>query len=195
MASEAHAADKVVLYGAIGLVILFMLLLLISALANPMQAAPNAQAAAARSCSVTLPNGSTPPGEHPDPQWDGNGKVWAMLYWPNGTLVFRPGGPGFVLPDGSLAMKVGWWRRVGGKLTITGSRVDAAAPPLRADVGLPWCSDVHIVSTYVIFPTTGCWKVVGRVDDSRLVFVTRVVKVRNGPFQCASHGGPGVCQQ
>jgi hypothetical protein len=39
MASDTHLMEKVILYGAIGLVILFTLLLLILALARPIQAA------------------------------------------------------------------------------------------------------------------------------------------------------------
>lgn len=39
MTSDTHLMEKVVLYGAIGLVILFTLLVLILALATPIQAA------------------------------------------------------------------------------------------------------------------------------------------------------------
>jgi hypothetical protein len=41
MASDTRLMEKVVLYGAIGLVILFVLLLLMLALARPIQAAPH----------------------------------------------------------------------------------------------------------------------------------------------------------
>jgi hypothetical protein len=52
----------------------------------------------------------------------------------DGTIVFRPGGPGFVLPDGALAMKFPWERGVRGQLTIKGHRLDGSAPPLRANI-------------------------------------------------------------
>ena len=36
-------------------------------------------------------------------------------------------------------------------------------------------------ASYVIFPTPGCWEVTGRVADASVTFVTRVVKVGDGP--------------
>jgi len=128
-------------------------------------------------CSVTKPNGDTPPGQSPSADYYGNGALWTVLY-PEG-VVFRPGGPGFVLPDGALQMKFPWWRKGKDKLTITGRRLDASAPPLRAEVGQS--SDIHMVPTYIIFPTAGCWEVTGRVGDTSLVFITRVVKIGRGP--------------
>ena len=129
-------------------------------------------------CSVTKPNGDTPPGQSGGPDWYGNGALWTVLFR-NGVVEFRPRGPGFILPDGSLMMKFPWWRRAEGKLLITGRRVDASAPPLRAEVGQS--GDVHMVPTYIIFPTAGCWEVTGKVGETRLVFVTRVVKIGKGP--------------
>lgn len=65
---------------------------------------------AASNCAVTLPNAGSPPGTAHDRQWNGTRKLRVSLYWPDGPVVFRPGGPGFVEPDGSLGMKFGWWR-------------------------------------------------------------------------------------
>jgi hypothetical protein len=150
---------------------------------------PRAQSqskATLRGCTVTVPNGSEPPGvfSHHGPNDNpgknsnlyGNGKLWTTL-WPNGTVKFRPGGPGSVNSDGSLSMKFPWWRGVRGKLTIEGKRLDASAPPLRAIIpeGYP---DTGFQSTGLVFPTEGCWEVTGKVGDTSLTFVTRVVKVR-----------------
>jgi hypothetical protein len=33
----------------------------------------------------------------------------------------------------------------------------------------------------VIFPTPGCWEVTGRIGDASVAFVTRVVKIGDGP--------------
>jgi hypothetical protein len=43
----------------------------------------------------------------------------------DGTVVFKPGGSGIILPDGSRSMKFGWYRGAGlrGKLTIHGHNV------------------------------------------------------------------------
>ena len=95
-------------------------------------------------------------------------------------FFFRPGGAGFVTRDGSLGMKFGWWRGVSGQLRIEGHRLDAAAPPLRAEVPSGY-GDRGFQATYVIFPTPGCWEVTGRVGDASVTFVTKVVKIGDGP--------------
>jgi hypothetical protein len=74
-------------------------------------------------------------------------------------------------------MKIAWYRGDGlrGKLKIEGKRLDAAAPPLRSqftDYG-----DTGFQPSEVIFPTEGCWQVTGKVADTSVTFVTRVVKL------------------
>src|SRR5216117_350524 len=76
-------------------------------------------------CDVTVPNQSQPPvknfggtvtyspdykGPRDGPAKDsyGNGKLWTIL-WPDGTVVFQPGGAGFIGEDGSLSMKWPWY--------------------------------------------------------------------------------------
>jgi hypothetical protein len=105
--------------------------------------------------------------------------LWTAL-WPEGQVVFEPGGPGFVLPDGSMGMKWPWFREVRGQLTIDGRRLDAPAPPLWADVS-PSYGDSGFQPVYLIFPTPGCWEVTGRVGEASLTFVTFVVRVGDGP--------------
>ena len=133
---------------------------------------------ASRTCSVTKPNGYTPRAEPTARNRHGN-KALSTVLNPEGTVEFRSGGPGFVLPDGSLMMKFPWWKETQDKLTITGRRLDAPAPPLRADVGAS--DDFHMVPTYIIFPTIGCWEVTGKAGNATLTFVTRVVKIGSGP--------------
>lgn len=140
------------------------------------------------SCAVTKPNGSTPTGERPSPSLHGNGSLWTGL-WPDGTVVFKPGGPGFVLEDGSLAMKFWWWRGVKGKLTIEGRRLDGGAPPLGARIPDGY-GDIGFQATSLIFPTVGCWEVTGRVGDASLTFVTRVVKFDRPEKANASGSAP-----
>src|SRR2546426_10157448 len=92
-----------------------------------------ASAAPAVACNVTAPNGKGPSfGDGSAPGY-GNG-VLAVSVWRDGTVVFKPGGAGFVLPDGSLSMKFGWIRGTRGRLEIEGHRLDASAPPLRANI-------------------------------------------------------------
>ncbi len=128
-------------------------------------------------CPVTKPNGSTPPGERPGSNHHGNGSLWTVLQ-PDGTVVFRPGGPGFVLEDGSLSMKFPWGRGVKLKLRIEGRRLDGSAPPLRARIPIGY-ADTGFQATALIFPAVGCWEVTGRTGDASLTFVVRVVRLKD----------------
>ena len=126
-------------------------------------------------CPVTEPNGNAPPGAQSSDSYYGNGTLWTTP-WPDGVVVFRPGGPGSIESDGSLHMKFPWVRGVRGKLTIQGKRLDAPAPPLRAHIPDGY-GDTGFQATGIIFPSEGCWEVTGKVGDSSLTFVTRVVRV------------------
>lgn len=121
-------------------------------------------------CPVTLPDGSMPPGETVAGTSYGNGLIWTAL-WPDGKVIFKPGGPGAINPDGSLSMKWFWWRGVTGKLVIEGRRLDAAAPPLRSFVPQGY-GDAGFQASDLTFPSPGCWEVTGRVGDAALKFVT-----------------------
>ena len=126
-------------------------------------------------CSVTTPNGNTPPGRLPDPRYYGNGSLWTVLS-PGGKVVFQPPESGFPLPDGPLSIKLPWWRGVEGKLTIQGRRLDAPAPPLKAMIPEGY-GNSGFQASGLIFPTTGCWEVTGRMGNTDLTFVILVVKI------------------
>ncbi|HEV3214682.1 MAG TPA: hypothetical protein VGZ27_03120 [Vicinamibacterales bacterium] len=103
--------------------------------------------------------------------------------WRNGTVVFKPGGAGFLTRDGSLVMKFGWTLGSAGKLQVTGRRLDGEASPLRASISSS-SDDPHFKPSFLVFPTPGCWEVtaqIGDVENSKLMFVTRVVKIGEGP--------------
>jgi hypothetical protein len=133
-------------------------------------------------CVVTRPNGIAAGEPQPDPNSYGNREISVGPFglWPDGTVIFRPGGAGFITRDGSLGMKFGWRRGISGPLTIEGRRLDATAPPLRAEVSRG-NGERGFQSSYVIFPTPGCWEVTGRVSEASVTFVTRVVKIGEGP--------------
>jgi hypothetical protein len=126
----------------------------------------------ASACPVTQPN---VPGKH-----EYQNEFLKTIFWPDGTVVFEPGGPGSVEEDGSLGMKFPWWRFVDGQLTIDGHRLDGSAPPLRASIPGGY-GDTGFQATGLIFPTPGCWEITGHVGDHSLTFVTRVVKIGEGP--------------
>jgi hypothetical protein len=134
-------------------------------------------------CEVTKPNGKVPAGSSVPGRaaaFYGNESV-ATTLWADGTITFRPDGPGFVLPDGSLQMKF-LWAKTRHPMTIEGRRLDAPAPPLRSDINHQFDSEDFQPSA-LIFPTPGCWEVTSHVGQSALTFVTRVVKIGEGPSQ------------
>jgi len=136
-------------------------------------------------CPVTIPNGSTPPGELPSADHHGNGAIWVGL-WPDGVLDPEPE---WEQPDGSISMKFMWWRGVEGRLTITGVRLDGPAPPLRSRVPNGY-GTIGFQASGIFFPTPGCWEVTGTVGTASLRFVLLVLPVteedRTGESSCTS---------
>jgi hypothetical protein len=140
-------------------------------------------------CDVTTPNGIVGGSSERNEASHGNallsvGPVAGL--WPKGTVVFERGGSGLVTRDGALRMKFGWERGARGKLRVTGRRLDGEAPPLQSHV--PCCygenGETGFQASYLIFPTPGCWEVtaqVGEREDSKLTFITRVVKIGERP--------------
>ena len=133
-------------------------------------------------CPVTAPNRRGPASDVMPPGAFTYGTEQLAVHglWPQGTVVFKPGGPGFIEPDGALSMKFGWVRGVRGRLAITGRRLDAAAPPLRAHIPDGY-GEADFQATGLIFPTPGCWEVTGSVGNASITFVTRVVMIGTGP--------------
>lgn len=133
-------------------------------------------------CEVTKPNGIVAGSEQANLNSYGNQQLSLGPFglWPDGTVVFRPGGAGFITRDGSLGMKFGWTRGIRGDLRIEGRRLDGAAPPLRSVVpkGYP---ETGFQPTYLVFSAPGCWEITGRVGDASLTFVMKVVKIGDGP--------------
>jgi hypothetical protein len=70
------------------------------------------------------------------------------------------------MPDGSIEAKLGWWRGSEGKLAISGRRLDASAPSLRAHVPDGYRSR-GFQPTWTIFPTGGCWQITGHWHGRR----------------------------
>lgn len=128
-------------------------------------------------CPVTSPNADVV--RHGAHFNYGNGKLWTSL-WPDGTVLFRARGPGFVNPDGSLSMKWPWYleRGVHGELEIRGRRLDAPSERSLSANHSPVLGDPGFHAGAITFPSEGCWEVMGRAGDSSLSFVTLVVKGR-----------------
>jgi len=147
----------------------------------------SAQASRPDSCYVTTPNGIVAGSSERNEGSYGNAllSVGPFGLWPNGTVVFKPGGAGFQTKEGALGMKFGWTRGIRGKINVTGRRIDADAPPLRFETNQT--NDAHstgFLASYLLFSTPGCWEVTAQVgdrEDSKITFVTRVEKIGDGP--------------
>lgn len=133
---------------------------------------------AATDCMPTQPNHHRmPSSEMPAPNgWYGNDLVGTDL-GTDGTVVFRPGGPGFVLRDGSLQMKFLWFKAPK-PMTIRGRRLDGKPVALRSFLAPGHDKDNYQPSD-LVFATPGCWEVTARIDGTELTFVTKVVKIGN----------------
>lgn len=134
-------------------------------------------------CRVTVPNGVIA-GSASERQASSHGTdKLSVALWANGTVTFQPGGPGFVTRDGGLGMKFGWMRGVPGRLNVKGHRLDGEASPLRLHANGGY-GDIGFQASYLIFATPGCWEVnaqVGEREDSRITFITKIVKIGDGP--------------
>jgi hypothetical protein len=128
------------------------------------------------SCPVTHPIGAAPSGqERPFASSAlafGNAQLWVAPLQDDGVIRADSRS---IESDGSISTKFGWWRIKPGTLTISGRRLDAPAPPLRADVPDGYGTEGFQASG-VFFPTEGCWEVTGAVGDSALTFVTFVLR-------------------
>ncbi len=134
-------------------------------------------------CRVTIPPKRPAPSPAPPSFNYGNGVIRISLHPPNGKLIAgRLAGGGQMATingDGSIDAKFGWWRAGSGKIRISGRRLDAPAPPLRAHV--PDGYGPGFQATGLTFPTTGCWRVTGRYLESQIGFTLLVRKSRLGP--------------
>lgn len=111
--------------------------------------------------------------------WFGTEKLWTFLP-ANGTWR---GLSHYTPDDPTFRQKLFWWRQgydvrkePQPKLTITGRRLDASAPPLLADrANNGWVQpDQPFMVVGINFPTLGCWEIKGRYQEDELTFVVWV---------------------
>ena len=73
---------------------------------------------------------------------------------------------------GADGNKILWIRPEGTELKVSGHRLDADAPPLRAEI--PCCYPTGFQVTGLYFSTEGCWEVTAEAGKSRLQFVVEI---------------------
>ena len=129
----------------------------------------------AASCSVTKP-GPAPGSSGPQPfglaNAFGNDALWVTAIAPTGVVLVDHR---FINADGSISWKFGWFRLAPGTLSISGRRLDAAAPSLQSDVPSGYGS-AGFQASGVVFPTEGCWEITGSLGTARLIFVVFVLR-------------------
>lgn len=134
--------------------------------AAPSSHAPHAPIDASRRCPRTEPNGRTF-GEGDASRNFGNASLGTFLPAAGAVVVKNR------VDRSTLSVKWGWWRLVPGELEISGRRLDADAPPLRALVPRGY-GPIGFQSSRLIFPSTGCWSITGQLGVETLTFVTTV---------------------
>ena len=120
------------------------------------------------SCPATTPGGLGGKGEG----MHGNGLL-SVFVGADGTNL------GQRESDGAISDKLGWIPRTGldGTLRVTGQRLDAPSPPMRV-LAVTWSYSSAGKGSWasaVVFPSEGCWRLTGRVEDVSLTYVVRVV--------------------
>jgi len=150
------------------------------------QGTPSANPNTAKVCPVTLPGP----------------EVYNVGNYGNDALAtdLAPDGVTVIMSDesassnGPYGTKAGWFIMTPGVLTITGRRLDAKAPALKADISAR--SATHgFVMTGIEFSTLGCWEVTGHVAGNSLTFVTLVTQTPGTETGSATATSAGVLAQ
>jgi hypothetical protein len=135
------------------------------------------------SCPLTVPQDPpfTPPAPYDSLGFEGESWYGSNFLW----TAARQNGIWEALPHNpeGHTQKVFWWREgyvwneePQPELTVTGERLDAAAPPLIASEATnAYASDIgSAMLVGVDLPTLGCWKITGKYADAELSFVVWV---------------------
>jgi hypothetical protein len=120
----------------------------------------------------------------------------AALKFVNGRLVgdgdlwtIRPGQPAYTVGDnGWTRLKHPWFRLADGQLTIAGRRVDGGSGTFRADIppmeayprDLNLAIGPGFIPSSLEFSAGGCWKVIARFRESKVVLYLDVTRAEPG---------------
>ena len=165
-------STRMLLSPRIGAVLLLVLSTLVACSAPPAaRRRPVIESDRVASCEVTLPSAEHVFGDNFRSN-HGNRFLATVLY-PNGTVAIGPDLPLRVGADGSIWVKVPWWRQGRGQLRIEATRI--GGEPLHAKAEIPpGYGDTGMQASRINFPSPGCWRVRGIVPAGELAFVLRV---------------------
>jgi len=108
--------------------------------------------------------------------WFGSDRLWTALpvngTW-KGLPHYTPSDPTFRQKLFFYRQGYDWHTDPPSRLTATGKRLDAAAPPLLSDrANNGWVRpDQPFIVTGINLPTLGCWEITARYQDDDLSFV------------------------
>ena len=117
--------------------------------------------AAAEQCVPTRANGRHPAATNPGVGTN-HGNRWLWVGIPRDGRVVISRGFASVHENGTIGMKLPWWRGRSGRLTISGRRLDASDAPLAAHVPSGYGTG-GFQSSAVVFAGEGCWSITGAV--------------------------------
>lgn len=105
-----------------------------------------------------------------EPAKDRNARVGQGDWYVNANHTIWVGKQNWRAGDGGN--KAFFIRPTGTKLLISGKRLDAPAPPLRASI--PCCYPTGFQATGLYFPTPGCWEITATAGTNQLRFIAEV---------------------
>lgn len=145
---------------------------------TPSSALTSLTKEAVASCPVTLPDEATVPEELAYYGNYGNSDLVVTL-GRGGKFVVSPN---YVAEDGSIVWKFGVYRRTPGKVTVTGRRLDASAPPATGNYDIEGYGESGFQSGGIDFPSEGCWEITIQVGEATpLTIVILMARVAFDP--------------
>jgi hypothetical protein len=134
---------------------------------------------------VTRPNGRSPASDNaPHTASNDTEELRSGFDYGNGVLYVKLPPDGEIVvakdhteSDGTYRVKIPWWRAAAGEFRVEGRRLDAPAPPLRAEYHVKGYGESGFLACVYFFPSEGYWEITGHIDDKSLTYIVHVIKV------------------
>ena len=124
------------------------------------------------SCPVTLPSEDKSTWYH-ELYAHHNNVLAVYLYKTGSRTIGQPGA--WIQPDGYIHSKYGWVKKVAGKLSVRGERLDGeSSRPFKVNYNDQLIRAGGIPGGF-LFPDPGCWKITGKLAGEELSFVIEII--------------------